>query len=388
MTSRARPARRLMDAAAVALFVALVATHDRAQPYVWWNAALAAVLLAALLRYLATPRRRPAALFSPWVRSLVFPLALLVVVEFVLRCEGYHRTLRYERVGDLLFTPVPNQECLEKISLTPSRINNYGLRGRDLAEADLAKSVVLCLGDSVTFGYGVADDETYPAMLQRALDREAPDGFTVLNAGVNAYPTAFMRQKFLHLWSQGVRPATVIVGYSFNEGWLGDLVDSDAERKDRFERRVHLKNALRGIALYNLIVENWARAYYDRWKARLVPGTHRMDAPAQEPLASYRGALERLLADLRARQVRVVFLLFCSYNAQTDRYDAEGEHQRAFRRVAADHGIPCVETLDVLRPHGADDALRERFVDHCHMNRLGTELLGAALADHPAVRAK
>ena len=107
-----------------------------------------------------------------------------------------------------------------------------GLRGPDLTADDLRKRVVLCLGDSITYGYGVGDDATYAAQLQALLDRTHPGQFTVLNGGVSAYPMAFVRQKFLYLWEQGIHPEFVVIGYSMNEGFLGHLVDSDDATKD------------------------------------------------------------------------------------------------------------------------------------------------------------
>jgi lysophospholipase L1-like esterase len=65
-----------------------------------------------------------------------------------------------------------------------------GLRGAD-RDAEWAKSRlrVLCLGDSVTFGLTLADDDTFPAQLERKLRAGAPSdaAAVVLNAGVPGY---------------------------------------------------------------------------------------------------------------------------------------------------------------------------------------------------------
>ena len=52
------------------------------------------------------------------------------------------------------------------------------------------RSVVLCIGDSFTFGLGASDEQhrpyptqSYPAQLQRVLDRRAPDTWHVVNRG-------------------------------------------------------------------------------------------------------------------------------------------------------------------------------------------------------------
>lgn len=45
------------------------------------------------------------------------------------------------------------------------------------------KCRVVCLGDSITEGFGLGEDENYPYLLQRALG----DGYAVYNAGVTAH---------------------------------------------------------------------------------------------------------------------------------------------------------------------------------------------------------
>lgn len=310
----------------------------------------------------------------------VMALALLLA-EFGLRCAGYHRTVMYERRGDLLFTPVPHQDCLEKISLTRTHINNYGLRGPDLAPADLRKTVVLCLGDSITHGYGVNDAEAYPGQLQARLDQAAPGGYTVLNGGVNAYPIAFMRQKYLYLLGQGIRPELVVVGYSMNEGLLDRYVDADDATKDEFARRVQWKNFLRSKALYNIVVENWARHYYDRMKARFAPGLHGPAGAAVDPVAVYRRHLENLVRDVREQGAALVFVVFASFNGQTGKYDTGGVLQQEMIRFAEDNGIPLVRADEVLaaalKPGEAPDAF---YQDACHLNGRGCGILADELA--------
>ena len=46
------------------------------------------------------------------------------------------------------------------------------------------KEVVLCVGDSHTYGLGVEPHEAYPEQLQAVLDSIAPDRYTVINAGI------------------------------------------------------------------------------------------------------------------------------------------------------------------------------------------------------------
>jgi len=55
--------------------------------------------------------------------------------------------------------------------------NQYGMRGPDF-ELEPSGTRILCLGDSVTFGWGVTYEQSYPALLAQKL------GVEVINAGV------------------------------------------------------------------------------------------------------------------------------------------------------------------------------------------------------------
>jgi len=326
-------------------------------------------------------RRKPfgSFMFSPWFRSMLLLPVLLLAAEFGLRCISYDRALMYERHGDLLYTPIPNQEYMEKISLTHSRTNDYGLRGGPFHAS--GKQVILCLGDSVTYGYGVDDGHTYPAELQKALDRDFPDRFVVLNGGVDGYPIPFIRQKFLYLWNQGIHPDLIVVGYSFNEGGLGHLVDSDAKTKDQFASRVQLKNRVRSIALYNLVVENWARASYNRMKKYMVPGTNSRTLSQEDVGIRYQKSLKSLYDDLNTRHVKPVFLLFTGYDARTGQYDTNGPFQVRFGEFAERHGLPLLRSGQALAEGQSPAAdIQKYFQDQCHMNERGTQKFGQGLA--------
>ncbi len=47
------------------------------------------------------------------------------------------------------------------------------------------KTKVACIGDSITYGYGLANraEESYPAQLQRSLDAKSPGEYEVRNFG-------------------------------------------------------------------------------------------------------------------------------------------------------------------------------------------------------------
>jgi lysophospholipase L1-like esterase len=96
---------------------------------------------------------------------------------------------------------------------TGIHINALGYRGDDFAAAKGDALRILVAGDSFTFGWGVNDQETYPARLQQRLGQAFPGRRTeVINAGFAACysPDTY----YLYLKREGLplRPDAVVVG--------------------------------------------------------------------------------------------------------------------------------------------------------------------------------
>ncbi|HUG92600.1 MAG TPA: GDSL-type esterase/lipase family protein [Planctomycetaceae bacterium] len=83
---------------------------------------------------------------------------------------------------------------------------------------------VLAIGDSCTFGVGVDDDESWPAMLQRQFERGGRT-VEVINAGVPGY-TAYQGRRYLESEGLALRPDVVVACFGFNDR------DSWASRSD------------------------------------------------------------------------------------------------------------------------------------------------------------
>jgi lysophospholipase L1-like esterase len=100
--------------------------------------------------------------------------------------------------------------------------NALGLRGAPArAEKEPGTYRILVIGDSFAFGFGVADDETFPAVLGRTL--APPPGFRrveVLNAGVAGWSAD---QYWLFLQTRGFALAPDLVLLALTENDPGDL---------------------------------------------------------------------------------------------------------------------------------------------------------------------
>ncbi len=69
----------------------------------------------------------------------------------------------------------------------PFKCDAAGFRVNGDDSPDEAQRIILAMGDSFTFGMGVEDHQTWPAVLERRLNRLEPDSFRVLNGGTVSY---------------------------------------------------------------------------------------------------------------------------------------------------------------------------------------------------------
>lgn len=110
------------------------------------------------------------------------------------------------------------------------RTSSEGFRGEEPAPG---QRVVLCLGDSTTFGWRVAQDEPFPARLQERLNRDVPakDTWGVINAGVPGYTSLQVRllaERLVPRW----KPQVIVICVGNNEAWPVARSDrqTDADR--------------------------------------------------------------------------------------------------------------------------------------------------------------
>jgi len=105
----------------------------------------------------------------------------------------------------------------------PFRTNELGFRDRPIFDKAPGVFRILCLGDSVTFGTGVANEQTYPNVLEGMIQEVATPGMTidVINAGISAYNARNIRG-LLQQYINYLRPDAVV--YAFVENDLDDSV--------------------------------------------------------------------------------------------------------------------------------------------------------------------
>lgn len=133
-----------------------------------------------------------------------------------------------------------------------------------------AELTVLCLGDSLTEGYGLALDEAYPALVERRLHAEGRTDVRVINAGISGSTSASGPARLR--WQLRGQPHVLLLALGANDGLRG--VDLAATRRNldevvRLAREAGLRILIAGMKLPPSYGEDYTRAF-ERMYAELA----------------------------------------------------------------------------------------------------------------------
>jgi lysophospholipase L1-like esterase len=248
---------------------------------------------------------------------------LLGLVEIGLRIGGYsfdpwaayaggqtHDELTqariYTRDPDLLWTLKPNATIhLPDAGLGNIKTNSRGLRGPELpGPKEPGEYRVLCLGDSVTFGLGLADEETWPARLAAALGRApqlAGRRVRVVSGAVPGWSSVQGMRLYAQL--EVLDPDAVVFWFGLNDAKDARGI-RDSRRVIPTETATAAVGFLRKFRLFQLL-QDAATDAPEATDARRVS------------LDEFRGAVRRLAEGIDSGGPRPVFVRYPERTART-----------------------------------------------------------------------
>lgn len=142
------------------------------------------------------------------------------------------------------------------------------------ARAD-AGPLVIFLGDSLTAGLGLPEEQAYPAVLDRRLDAQGTP-VRVLNAGVSGDTTAGGLSRLDWLLKQ--KPDVLVVGLGANDGLRGlELAETEKNLRE-IVRRAKASGA-RVLLLGMMIPPNYGPDYTGRFQAMYPQIAKDLDVP-------------------------------------------------------------------------------------------------------------
>ena len=264
---------------------------------------------------------------GPW--RLLGVVAVSLVVALVL-AEGLLRLLRLApteglaTVNESEFARIPGifapnqQVVVRQIRALPYRvtIDSLGFRGMPIARVKPpGETRLLFIGDSFVHGDFVADDQTLPSQLERALGGSC-HSVRVINAGLGG--STIVDQRELVRRALELSPDLVILGFSENDiSDLGrpvsewDQLRANRAAKSRFPMSL-LYGPLRNTALWNLALAVRGRMNAARGAdvAPAGPATAASGAALARLRERYRTELVAIRDSLRVRNIPVVFVAF------------------------------------------------------------------------------
>lgn len=302
-------------------------------------------------------------------RAVLVVGVLLVASELTLRAFGYGNYERYLPDPDLLWILKPGQRSITHFGHRAVSVNSQGMRGDEFSpEKPTGRIRIISFGDSHTYGYGVGQDDTYPAQLHRLLEREFPGRYEVLNAGVNGYGTY---QELVYLRRAArYQPDVVTISSTYNDVlFLNNVhVDGaiaiDAATKQRILRSVSLKRFVRSVALYNFGMEKGAKWLYWRVKDRLVTGTWSTDYPVDETLAKYEVTLLEIIREGQSRGISIIFVI--------PHLGDLGPYGEIMVRTARRVSVPYVQMAPIFGRYRPEEVFS---LDHGHTNEFANRLI-------------
>jgi lysophospholipase L1-like esterase len=261
--------------------------------------------------------------------------------------------------------------------------NRWGFRGPDfVTERTPGSFRVVVLGDSFTYGVGVADAETLPAQLEAALARRSEEfEVEVINLGEPGIDTA---RELAHLREhQALRPDVVVLAYVLNDASRADGVGKRDPAADGIMLRPqHLESgepsAWRESALVRFVQHRLARRQaHDQTLTGYLEAFDR--EVNGEGLAETEAVLRELQAEVEANGAQLLIAVFPILYELGDDYPLEPAHQtlgEIFDRL----GVPWIDLRTAAFAGQRAEALHVHPLDH-HPNALAHQLAADAIAD-------
>lgn len=308
--------------------------------------------------------------------SALLALACLAAVELVFRFLPepprarnfrliYNPELDFPRFylkdKKLLWRLRPNQKIMSGFIVGGRyRTNSDGFRDREFSKSrEPGKKRILCLGNSVTFGWRVTEEEAYPQVLQKLLG----DKWEVYNCAQTGY-TTFQGKRLLEELLEMYKPDAVSLAYIWNDLLPAAGGVSDSRQKLPPGLVLSCQNFLGRFAAYR-----WGRFLF----LQLFPASPKTNGQRRVPIEQYRENLQAMLDGCRARHVRAFLVLppapkpewlgIQQVRYQELFYGPFRQYAAELKRLADVDSVPLVESDSALsRNMGIWSGLPEDFI--------------------------
>jgi hypothetical protein len=268
-------------------------------------------------------------------------------------------------------------------------INSQGLRDDPIAlEKPQGMYRILGLGDSVTFGWQVGQEETYLAQLKRTLNARDSRQYEVINAGVPGYNLG-NELAYLEEYGVGYQPDLIIVGFcALNDAdgtqavYVGDgnvayvPLDSPSASTDSEGIVAHIKGFLRRKShLYHFVTQQYGMLR-DRLNKGSQPGgtTSRWPFPLEEDDELWELITGQIMEEQGVAEEHGAELLLVVFPtaSQVMSENAPLTPQKSLTDLAQRIGVSVVDPLSAFKEHEPSLVFVDEF---SHPSAFGHQLV-------------
>jgi lysophospholipase L1-like esterase len=290
------------------------------------------------------------------------------------------QTIRRTEDPRLLFELRPGAVAHAEVDY---RVNALGLRGpaTTLEKAQGVRRIAV-LGDSIAFGYWVAEQDAFPRQLEALLQGRAGGArVEVLDFGVPGY-NLDQEIEVLRTKALAFSPDLVVVAFCLND--LEGLFSYELGLvQDRAERRHTLLGRARDELLRRSLLFSWIEYRLSEAEARrrFVRTKNPLEGPLYaEAVSRQRAALQGKLAVLREllrpHGVPALVVVFPTLGTRFERYPYR-DLQLAVVSAAESSGLGALDLLDCFSAYD----FRDLRVDVVHPSPLGHRVAAHAIRD-------
>lgn len=295
-------------------------------------------------------------------------LAVVTLSEAMLRLSGRVAVKGLHTASDQVFENIPGifepgQDFIYRANpKLPFHIsiNSLGFRGPEINREKPPGTIrVLCLGDSLTFGDFVNDDETFPYRLQE-ISRQEKKLIEFVNGGVGG--STIIDQFFFLKKGMEIDPDIVILTFFLND--IPELAQAEPLYKS-FEKNRKFKSSFfsgsiyklfRDTALFQLALKAKAKYSVRFQKDREPEGDSGLNTDIlnkeTELLEIYSKFLKEMNDYLKEHSIGLMFIIFPSHHQigqRTGVSDLQDYRIDWIERLAQEMGIPTLNLLKLFK---------------------------------------
>jgi len=278
------------------------------------------------------------------------------------------------------------------------RLNNLGFRGKNFSlKPNPKKKIILVVGDSFVFGYGVNENDTFSARLGSIIDAKKPQKYEVLNFGQMASGTAHELIKFQET-GLSLRPFMVILNVYLGNDLFENrrLFELNGSSLNKIQPKITENVRARKISKW-IPFSSWLRENSHLFRfvglsvLRVLKPTpsQKEEENSHKDIELYKHILSRFKEITDKHGIRLVVTLI-PYHVELDEYLANEKPNSKFKMelkycresvklVSAEMNLPILDFFDYFSKNA--DGRRRYFYHDPHWNVFGHEQASIALYD-------